>query len=230
MQEQKILVWDAPTRVFHWLLVASFAGAFLTAESERYRDIHVLCGYTALALLAFRLLWGFVGSRYARFASFRYGPARVGAYLRSLLSGRPEHHVGHNPAGSWAIYALILLGLLTASSGYAVFGDWGGEWLEEVHEAFANTMLAVVAVHVTGVVVGSLLHRENLARAMVTGYKSGAPEQAIRRPAWWAAALLLAAAVAFWTGAIPAPGLDGAAVRLERTASHGQHAQKWDTD
>ena len=95
----KILVWDLPTRLFHWLLAASFAGAFLTAESERYRDVHVLLGYTVLALLAFRLLWAFAGTRYARLSSFAFGPTAVMEYLKSLLRRRPIHYTGHNPAG-----------------------------------------------------------------------------------------------------------------------------------
>src|SRR5512147_205771 len=100
---QRILVWDLPTRVFHWLLALSFAGAFVTAESERYRDIHVVLGYTLLGLLAFRLLWGFFGTRYARFRSFLFKPGEIAAYFMSLFKGRPANYVGHNPAGSVAI-------------------------------------------------------------------------------------------------------------------------------
>src|SRR5512135_2268924 len=114
---QRILVWDIPTRVFHWLLVVSFAGAFLTAESERYRDIHVLSGYTLLGLIAFRLLWGFIGSRYAQFRSFLFTPREVAVYLRSLLKAAPAHYVGHNPAGSVAVFALLALGIVSAFSG-----------------------------------------------------------------------------------------------------------------
>lgn len=169
----KIKVWDLPTRLFHWLLVVSFFGAYLTSESERLSDIHVFLGYSVIGLIAFRLVWGIVGTRYARFSSFAYGPARVVQYLKSLLSFKPEHYVGHNPAGSWVIYALLLLGLVTGASGYATYNDFGGEWLEELHEGMAGTMLTVVAVHVLGVVVSSLLHRENLVRSMITGYKTG---------------------------------------------------------
>ena len=106
---QRMLVWDVPTRVFHWLLVVSFAGAFLTAESERYRDIHVVLGYTLLGLIAFRLVWGFVGTRYARFRSFLFKPGEIAAYAVSLLKARPGHHVGHNPAGSVAVFALLVV-------------------------------------------------------------------------------------------------------------------------
>ena len=111
MERTRILVWDLPLRVFHWLLALSFAGAFLTAEAERFRDVHVVLGYTFLGLLAFRLVWGVAGSRYARFRSFLYGPRAVITYLQSLVARRPIHYVGHNPAGSWAIYAILYPGL-----------------------------------------------------------------------------------------------------------------------
>lgn len=201
---QKILVWDIPTRVFHWLLAVSFLGAYLTAESERYRDLHLLLGYTLIGLILFRLIWGVAGTRYARFASFLTSPARVIAYLRSLIRHEPEHHVGHNPAGALAILLLLGLGLLTAFSGILLYFEVGGEEaFEEVHEAFANGMLAIVIVHVAGVIVSSRLHRENLVRAMLTGYKRGLPEQAIKQSYAWLGAALIAAVVAFW---IWAPG------------------------
>jgi cytochrome b len=173
VERTRILVWDLPVRVFHWLLALSFTGAFLTAESERVRDIHVLLGYAFLGLLAFRLVWGVAGSRYARFGSFAFGPRAVLAYLRSLLTPRPLHYVGHNPAGSWTIYAMIGLGLVAGASGWAVYDGAGGRWLEDLHEGAANAMLALVLVHLAGVAVSSVLHRENLAAAMLTGYKSG---------------------------------------------------------
>ena len=183
MKPMRILVWDLPTRLFHWLLAASFAGAFLTAESERYRDVHVLLGYTVLALLAFRLLWAFAGSRYARLSSFAFGPTAVMEYLKSLLRRRPIHYTGHNPAGSWAIYAIVVLGLIAGVSGYATYNDMGGHWIESLHEGASNVMLAVVIAHVAGVIISSLLHRENLVRAMVTGYKAGEPRSSYRQHA-----------------------------------------------
>ena len=94
IDKSKVLVWDVPTRVFHWLLALSFTGAFLTAESERYRDVHVLLGYTVLGLVAFRLLWGLLGTRYARFWSFAYGPKSVLSYVKSLFSRSPQHYRG----------------------------------------------------------------------------------------------------------------------------------------
>lgn len=203
---QRILVWDMPTRVFHWLLALSFGGAFLTAESERYRDIHVVLGYTLMGLIAFRLLWGFFGTRYARFRSFLFKPAELVAYLTSLLKGKPVHYVGHNPAGSVAIWLLLALGAASGLAGVLLFQDIGGDVLEELHEFLANAMLAVVVVHVAGVAVSSVMHRENLVRAMITGFKSAEPEQGIHRAYRWLGVIMLAAVVAFWVG-YPATGL-----------------------
>ena len=175
MDKPKVLVWDVPTRAFHWLLALSFVGAFLTAESERYRDLHVMLGYTVVGLVAFRLLWGLIGTRYARFGSFVYGPRRVLTYLKTLFTRSPQHYLGHNPAGSWAIYALLGSSLLAGASGYATYNDIGGHWMEDLHEGLANALLGVVFIHIAGVLVSSVLHRENLVRAMLTGYKSAKP-------------------------------------------------------
>lgn len=217
----RILVWDLPTRVFHWSLAASFAVAFLTAESERYRDIHVLAGYLLLALIGFRLVWGLIGSRHARFASFIRGPAAVLGYLRSLLTAKPEHHVGHNPAGAIAIVLLLALGALTGLTGWLNFNEIGGEVFEELHEGLGHAMLIVVGVHVLGVIVASRLHRENLARAMITGYKRGPREQGIARRHGMIAALLVAALGIFgWSlvgGSLPS--------LLERNAAAADKAE-----
>ncbi len=195
MKTQRILVWDIPTRVFHWSLAVSFATSYLTSESERLAAIHVTSGYILLGLIAFRLAWGFIGSRYARFSEFVRGPAAVIDYAKSLLAGRPRHFIGHNPAGAVAIVLLLVLGLATGATGYAMYNELGGEWLEEVHEACANAMLAVVVIHVLGVIASSLLHRENLVRAMITGRKDGTADEGIQRGNGFFA-LLLAGAVA----------------------------------
>ena len=182
----KILVWDLPTRLGHWLLVASFAVAWLTGDSEEWRLVHLASGYTMAAVLAFRIFWGIAGTRYARFASFAFSPRQALDYLAGLLRRDKSHWVGHNPAGSYAIYLLILLGFASAGSGWAFYNELGGEWLEEFHEVVASTMLAVVGLHVAGVVVSGLLHRENLVRSMVNGYKNGSSAEAIssRRVLW----------------------------------------------
>ena len=194
----RVLVWDAPVRVFHWMMVLVFAGAWLTAESERWRLAHVTLGYTMAGLVVFRLLWGVFGTRHARFTQFVRGPAAVGGYLKSLLRGRPAHHAGHNPAGALAIVALLLLAVAVPATGWALFNDMGGEWLEDVHEGVANAMLALVAVHVAAVAISSWLHRENLVSAMVTGRKTAPREEAIRGAWRSVAALLLVAVLGFW--------------------------------
>jgi len=171
MNREKILVWDLPTRLFHWLLAGTFAGAWLTADSERWIGVHAALGYTFAGLIAFRLIWGVVGTRYARFSSFVRGPGAVLSYLKSLLAFRPQHHLGHNPAGGWAVLALLGLGIVTAAAGFLTYNDYGGHWLEELHEGAASAMLALVFVHIGAVIVSSLLHRENLVRAMLTGRK-----------------------------------------------------------
>lgn len=196
---EKILVWDWPTRVGHWLMAAAFLVAYLTGESEAWRLVHVMAGGLLAGLVGFRLLWGLLGTRHARFGAFLRPPKEALGYLLRLASGRAPHYTGHNPAGGYAILALLLLGLLAAASGWPVYQDLGGEWLEELHEAVVNLMLLVVGVHVAGVLVGSLAHRENLPRAMFTGYKLGTPAEAIRGARAWAVPFLLAsAATAAW--------------------------------
>lgn len=201
MGNDRILVWDLPTRLFHWLLAGTFAGAWLTAESERWIDVHTTLGYTFAGLIAFRLVWGFIGSRYARFSSFVTGPGPVARYLGSLLAFRPQHHVGHNPAGGWAVLALLGLGLATALSGFSAYA-LHAHWLEELHEGVAGAMLALVFVHIGAVIVSSLLHRENLVGAMWHGLKRGRAAQAIRRKRWIAAGALLALVAGIWTAAL----------------------------
>ena len=147
----KILVWDLPVRVFHALLALSFFGAFITAESERWARVHIALGYTVAGLVAFRLLLGLLGTRTARFASFVRSPRAAWAYLKSLLGPRPQHHVGHNPAGGWAIVGLLGLALVTTLSGWLQFNDLGPGWLEDLHEGAANTMDPTEIVRTNGV-------------------------------------------------------------------------------
>lgn len=229
---QRILVWDLPTRIFHWSLAASFGVAYLTAESESLHLVHLIGGYLFAALIGFRLLWGLVGSRHARFASFVRGPAAVAGYLRSLLQGRPQHFAGHNPAGALAIVLLLLLGMATAASGWLTLNEIGGETFEEVHEAAANGMLVLVAIHILGVIVSSRLHRENLAAAMVTGRKTGSDEESIRSSHGIIALLLTLALTLFaWglaQGRLPEL-LDPAAIAAE-SAGEGSHHHGADDD
>ena len=194
---RSILVWDVPVRLFHWLMVASFAGAWLTAESESWRLLHVSLGYTMGGLVAFRIVWGLMGTRYARFSTFIRGPRAIVRYVRSILRGQPEHHVGHNPLGALAVIALLGLTLAVIASGWIVYNDIGGKWLEETHELAAGVMLTIVFVHIAGVLFSSWLHRENLVGAMLKGRKPGLPGEGILRPWRSVAALMLVAVIGF---------------------------------
>lgn len=194
----RTLVWDAPVRLVHWLLAACFAVAWVTSDSDGWRLVHVTAGYTAAGLVAFRIVWGLVGSTHARFADFVRGPRAIASYLKSLIQGRPEHHAGHNPAGALAILAMLALAALTAATGWAHAAELGGKWLKEVHEALATAWLVLVIVHVVAVLVSSWAHRENLAGTMVHGYKVAPPREGIARPSRAVAAAVLAAVLGFW--------------------------------
>lgn len=215
MESQSTKVWDPVVRIGHWSLVILFATSWLTGESES--DLHIYSGYALVSLVLFRLAWGFVGSRHARFSDFLYSPSATFAYLRGLLSGTPRHYEGHNPLGGWMIVALLSCLLLTGASGLALYGaeghgplagvampsvdvvasayadeddddheshrygeeghEAGGdeqreEFWEEVHEFFSSLTLLLVFVHIGGVFVASLLHQENLVKAMLTGRKA----------------------------------------------------------
>lgn len=183
-RKKQIKVWDPLIRLFHWTLVAAFAVAFVT--EDEFLDLHVYAGYIILALLAIRLLWGFIGTRHARFADFVRSPATALTYLKDMFSLRARRYLGHNPAGGLMILALLLSLLITAISGLATYGVegfgplaewfhrygiWNDEWMEEIHEFFANFTLVLVAGHLLGVLLGSLIHSENLVLAMFNGRK-----------------------------------------------------------
>ncbi len=168
---QPVRVWDPLVRVFHWSLVTSFAIAWLTADGWRY--LHEWAGYAAGALVGFRLLWGLIGPRYARFRQFVRSPHEVAAYVRATIRGDEPRYLGHNPAGAVMIVGLILAIAGTAVTGWMFTLDafWGVKWVEDTHEFLASLMLAMVFVHVSGVVYASLRHKENLVRAMFDGRK-----------------------------------------------------------
>lgn len=218
------LIWDAPVRVFHWLAVLSFAGAYLTAESERWRLVHVTLGYTLAGLVAFRVVWGFIGTRHARFASFVHGPSAAVAYLRALFAGKSAPHAGHNPAGALAIVVLLALAAGVTATGWLTYAEWGGDRFEDLHEALANLMLGLVGVHVAAVVISSRLHRDNLVRAMFTGRKAAPPYEGIRRAWHGLAVLMLATVLGFWWLQwldAPTPGASDRAYASER-AGHDE--------
>lgn len=228
------LVWDLPTRIFHWSLAICFTGAWLTSDSERQHLLHLLFGYSLFGLIAFRVVWGFVGSRYARFSNFLYGPRATLRYLAAMAKGRPGHHVGHNPAGAVAIWLLLGLGLATAGVGIAMIAG-GGEVLEDVHEALATAMLVIVGLHLLGVIVGSVLHRENLPRAMVTGRKSGLRvEDGVAKRSVAAGLALLLALTAFWTAGLmlqrPPLGLPGGEASAGDERQDGERAADKESD
>lgn len=189
--KQTILVWDIPTRVFHWLLVICFAGAWLTSESERLQMIHYAFGHSACALVLFRLVWGIVGTRYARFTQFLKGSTEMMKHAKGLLSGNQHVTPGHNPVGGIVMVGLMLLILLIGLTGYFSVKEFLGDLMGEAHEAIASLAMAVVVIHVAAAIVMSLLQKENLVRSMVTGKKQGLPEGAIQFPQYLIGLLLV---------------------------------------
>ena len=176
IKAQMVKVWDIVVRLFHWSLVVTFALAWLTAdELER---AHEWIGYTVGGLIVLRLIWGITGTRYARFVQFVKGPSATIAYLKSMMSGRERRYLGHNPAGAAMVMALLLSIMALTLSGWMMTLDmfWRSEWVEELHEVLANSVLFLVVAHVAGVFLAGRRHKENLVRAMITGYKRGASE------------------------------------------------------
>jgi len=196
--QAKIVVWDVPVRVFHWLIALCFVGAYLTSEERIWRPVHIAFGYTAAGLIAFRLIWGAIGTRYARFTSFVRGPGAAFAYLRSLATGQPQHFIGHNPAGGLAIVALLTLGVAVTASGWVALQESSRDLWEEVHESLANLMLGLVLIHIAAVVASSWLHRENLVAPMFHGKKIGPVGAGIRHRYRSIGLLMLLAVAGFW--------------------------------
>jgi cytochrome b len=171
MQPATVRVWDPLVRIFHWSLAILFFFAFLTGDE--WDKPHEIAGYIVGGLVVFRILWGLVGSRHARFSDFVYRPSTVIAFLKDSLRFRAGRYLGHNPAGGAMVIALLLAIAVICVTGYMMTLDawWGVEWVEEVHEAAANTTLVLVGLHLLGVILASFEHRENLVRAMFTGRK-----------------------------------------------------------
>ncbi len=194
-----VKVWDSAVRVFHWSLVLFFVIAYFTGEDES--EWHIYTGYAVLALISFRVLWGFIGTRYARFTQFIYSPSTVLSYTKSLLARNPKRYLGHNPLGGYMVIALLVTLFAVTLSGlklYAIEENAGPfsitmpmasgsyapakyvpaeddeELWEEIHEVSVNLMLLLIFLHVSGVIISGRLHKENLAKAMITGNK---PEQ-----------------------------------------------------
>lgn len=183
-----IKVWDPLVRIFHWSLVLSFTVAYLS--EDEFENLHVWAGYGVAGLVAFRLLWGLIGSRHARFTDFVQSPANVWRYLIAIPAGKARRYLGHNPAGGAMIIALLITLTGTVLFGMATLGahdqagPLAGSWLasfndhtlKEIHEFFANSTLALVFLHIAGVLFSSLHQRENLVRAMLNGRKEQRPD------------------------------------------------------
>lgn len=180
----EIRVWDPLVRSFHWLLVTAFAVAYITEEDAL--TVHVWAGYTVAGLLAIRVIWGFIGTRHARFTDFVTRPRAALRYLADTVKLHARRYIGHNPVGGLMVVALMIALLATVLTGMAIYaiedhagplaGLLGGaarweEGFEETHEFFANFTVLLVFIHVTGVLLESLIHRENLVKAMFTGRK-----------------------------------------------------------
>jgi cytochrome b len=172
----KVRVWDAAVRIGHWTLVACVALAWFTRHGGgRW---HEWAGYAVLVVVAWRVLWGFAGSRHARFADFLHSPKATFDYARQVAAGREPRHLGHNPLGGWMIVALLVTLVLAAGSGWLYTTDrfWGVAWVEEAHDILANMLFVLAGIHVAGVVGTSLRHRENLVAAMLHGDKRAGDE------------------------------------------------------
>ena len=168
---ESIHVWDRFVRVFHWSLVTCIVVNFFVIDDGE--TLHRWLGYAASALVCARIVWGFIGSRYARFADFFPTVARIKQHFRHLLSGTHDDYPGHNPVGALMMFALMALVLGLGVTGYMQGLDafWGEEWLQELHEGLASTLIALAGLHVLAAIVMSHLERTNLVKAMVTGVK-----------------------------------------------------------
>ncbi len=166
-----VKVWDPFVRVFHWSLATLFLVAYLTADE--IEKVHIAAGYTIAALVALRIVWGFVGPAHARFSNFVHSPRATLSYLRDVALLRAPRYIGHNPAGGAMIVGLLVTLTGTCITGYMMTTEayWGAKTVEEIHEVLANLTVGLVIFHVLGVLVASFEHRENLVKAMITGRK-----------------------------------------------------------
>lgn len=202
-----VRVWDRPTRIFHWSLVLLIIGSWVTGE-EGMTEWHERFGLAVIALVAFRLIWGFVGGEFARFSSFVRGPGAIVSYLRETMAGRHPEHAGHNPLGALAVLALLLLVGTQAALGlfsnddilyegplYHLVGyDLSGTLTGWHHQMF-DILLIVVIVHIVAVIGYMVFLHDDLILPMFTGTKRMAPEDApgrVRQTPWWVALAILA--------------------------------------
>lgn len=198
-------VTDAPTRMFHWLFALCFVGAYATADGERWRLLHVTLGYTLAGLLGFRVLYGLVGPQHARLSLLWRKVNGLPKWLRSFkpAAGQPplagvNWRQGQNLAMAGAVVLLMALVLPLTLSGYATYNEWGGEWLEEVHEFVGEFFLWTVLAHLALLLGLSLLRRKNQALPMLTGRIEGNGPDFAKRNHVWLAGLLLVAVLGYW--------------------------------
>jgi cytochrome b len=168
---EQVPVWDLFVRVFHWMMVALVATAFLSPDKK---SLHEPVGYAVLGLVLARLAWGIIGTRHARFSDFVARPATVLAYLKALRRGAAQRYLGHNPAGGAMILALLGTLVIVTVSGWLSETDrfFGVDWVSLLHHVSAHLLLLLIGGHLLGVIVSSVLHGENLVVAMITGRKS----------------------------------------------------------
>ena len=177
----RVLIWDLPTRIFHWLLTIGFlisAAISVTADNDSpLFSAHMILGVVLGAMVLLRIVWGFVGTRYARFTSFLFSPLSLLKYVFGAVNGSEPRSIGHNVGSSYAVFAM--LGLVLATAGTGMMISAGNEAAEELHEIVSYSLMAVVAVHIVGVVWYSLRHRENITLSMLTGRKESSTDDAI---------------------------------------------------
>ena len=199
----KVLVWDLPTRLFHWLLVTLVIISFVTVKiGGNAMQYHEWNGFTILALLLFRLVWGFIGSPESRFVTFVRGPTKVFRYAVEVLRPDSRHYLGHNPLGGWSIIAMLSALMVQTGTGLFANDDiitegplyqWvskaTSDWLTRVHKLNQEVLIGLVAIHILAVLFYFFYKRENLVTPMITGFKQwNDPEpQSIKGLAWKAA-------------------------------------------
>ena len=173
MAPATVRVWDPMVRIFHWSLLLGFAAAYLSGDD--WVKLHTKIGYAVAGLVAFRLVWGLIGSKHARFSDFIYNPFTVLGFLRDSVAMTAKRYIGHNPAGGAMVIALILSVSGICISGYMMEMDafWGEQWVQDLHEVLVNLTLGLIVLHVIGVLVASFEHKENLIKSMITGRKRG---------------------------------------------------------
>jgi len=197
-------VVDAPTRMLHWLMALSFAGAYLTADGERWRLVHVTLGYTLAGLVVTRVLWGLWGPRQVLLSALWRRLQGLPAWTRTLVAARTPQalqtswRTGQSLLMALAVVLILALVAPLTLSGYAVWDEWGGEWLEEVHEFFGNALLFVALAHVGLIALLSVLRRKNQALPMLTGRIPGTGSDVAKKNHGALAAVVLAGTLAFW--------------------------------